>query len=70
MVRDMQGRLIAREAIPVSTAPYTWLGADATGMPLPTGSYQLSLESRNGEQVLSTKRHGTLCQGPGSAELF
>jgi flagellar basal-body rod modification protein FlgD len=54
VVRDMQGRLIAREAIPVSTAPYTWLGADATGMPLPTGSYQLSLESRNGEQVLST----------------
>jgi flagellar basal-body rod modification protein FlgD len=54
VVRDMQGRLIAREAIPVSSAAYTWLGADATGMPLPTGSYQLSLESRNGEQVLST----------------
>ena len=54
VVRDMQGRLIAREAIPTSTAPYTWLGADATGMPLPPGSYQLSLESRNGDQVLST----------------
>ena len=54
VVRDMQGNLIAREAIPVSAAPYSWLGADATGMPLPSGSYQLSLESRKGEQVLST----------------
>jgi flagellar basal-body rod modification protein FlgD len=54
VVRDMQGRLVSREAIPVSTAPYAWLGADATGSPLPPGSYQLSQESRNGEQVLST----------------
>jgi flagellar basal-body rod modification protein FlgD len=54
IVRDAQGRLVAREAIPVGTAPYSWLGADATGMPLPAGSYQLSLESRNGEEVIST----------------
>jgi flagellar basal-body rod modification protein FlgD len=54
VVRDMQGQLIAREAMPLGTAPYSWLGADATGMPLPAGSYQLSLESRNGENVLST----------------
>lgn len=54
VVRDMQGRLVAREAIPVSTAPYTWLGADATGSPLPPGTYRLSLESRTGEEVLST----------------
>jgi flagellar basal-body rod modification protein FlgD len=54
VVRDMQGQLVAREAIPVSTAPYTWLGADATGSPLPPGTYRLSLESRTGEEVLST----------------
>jgi flagellar basal-body rod modification protein FlgD len=54
VVRDLQGRLIAREAIPVSTAPYSWLGADATGTLLPSGTYQLSLESRNGEEVVST----------------
>ena len=54
VVRDMQGRLIAREAIPLGTAPYTWLGADATGSPLPPGTYQLSLESRSGQTVLST----------------
>lgn len=54
VVRDMQGRLIVRESIPASSAPYTWLGGDAAGSPLPPGSYQLSLESRNGDEVLST----------------
>lgn len=54
VVRDMQGQLVAREEIPVGTAPYQWLGADATGMPLPSGTYQLSLESLQGEEVLST----------------
>jgi flagellar basal-body rod modification protein FlgD len=54
VVRDMQGRLVSREAIPLSAAPYSWLGADATGSPLPPGTYQLSLESRKGEEVLST----------------
>ena len=54
VVRDMQGRLVAREAIPVSTAPYTWLGADAAGDRLPPGSYQLSLESRKDQEVIST----------------
>jgi flagellar basal-body rod modification protein FlgD len=51
VVRDMQGRLVSREAMPIGTAPYRWLGADATGMPLPPGSYQLALESRNWEEV-------------------
>jgi flagellar basal-body rod modification protein FlgD len=50
----MQGGLVAREAIPVSTQPYTWLGADASGNPLPQGLYKLSLESTNGDAVLAT----------------
>jgi flagellar basal-body rod modification protein FlgD len=54
VVRDMQGRLVSREAMPVSAAPYRWLGADATGSPLPAGSYQLSLESRTGDTVTAT----------------
>jgi flagellar basal-body rod modification protein FlgD len=54
VVRDMQGQLVAREEIPVGTAPYSWLGADATGMPLPEGTYQLDLESLNGDAVIAT----------------
>ncbi len=54
VVRDMQGQLVAREAMPARAAPYTWLGADATGTLLPAGRYQLSLESGDGEDVIST----------------
>jgi flagellar basal-body rod modification protein FlgD len=54
VVRDLQGQLVAREEIPLSTADYMWLGADATGTPLPQGSYQLSLESLSGEDILAT----------------
>lgn len=54
IVRDAKGALVAREEIPVGTAPYLWLGADATGMPLPPGLYSLSLESRAGDEVLAT----------------
>jgi flagellar basal-body rod modification protein FlgD len=71
VVRDMQGRLIAREAIPVSTAPYSWLGADATGTPLPPGTYQLSLESRIGEDVVSTtamEHYARVIEVKGTAE--
>jgi flagellar basal-body rod modification protein FlgD len=54
VVRDATGALVAREEIPPSTAPYLWLGADATGTPLPSGAYTLSLESLAGEEVLAT----------------
>lgn len=54
VVRDIQGGLVAREAIPVSSQPYMWLGADAAGNPLPQGLYTLTLESLNGEDVTNT----------------
>lgn len=54
VVRDSSGTLLAREDIPVSTEPYQWLGADAAGDPLPAGTYTLTLESWNGEELLTT----------------
>ncbi|MFN6925702.1 MAG: flagellar hook capping FlgD N-terminal domain-containing protein [Tabrizicola sp.] len=54
VVRDAQGQLVAREQIPVSAEPYLWLGADATGTPLPPGTYSLTLESLQGENVIFT----------------
>ncbi len=54
LIKDAQGNLVSREEVPVSAQPYTWLGADAAGMPLPPGLYSLSLESLNGEQVIFT----------------
>ena len=45
VVTDAQGRVVSREDIPVSAEPYEWFGADATGNPLPTGTYTLTQES-------------------------
>jgi flagellar basal-body rod modification protein FlgD len=54
-VRDAQGSLVSREEIPISAAPYQWLGADAAGNPLPHGVYSITLESLNGEEVMDSR---------------
>lgn len=54
VVKDAQGTLVSREEIPVSSAPYQWLGAGIDGNPLPAGTYSIALESLNGEQVIAT----------------
>lgn len=52
VVKDESGSVVSREDVPVSTEPYSWLGADAAGDPLPNGKYTLSLESwRDGEVI-------------------
>lgn len=52
VVKDESGSVVAREDVPVSTEPYSWLGADAAGDPLPNGKYTLTLESwRDGEVI-------------------
>ena len=55
IVRNAAGTVVSRETLPASSAPFQWLGADATGSTLPTGLYTLSLESLNGETVLSSR---------------
>lgn len=54
VIRDGTGSVVARETIPVSSAPYQWLGADAAGSPLAPGAYTLSLESQRDGAVLAT----------------
>lgn len=54
VVKDAQGNLVSRESLPLSSAPYQWLGADASGAPLPRGTYSLTLESQRGDQVIAT----------------
>jgi flagellar basal-body rod modification protein FlgD len=54
VVRDMQGKLVSREEVPVSAGSYSWLGAGADGNPLRPGYYALSLESRSGDTVIAT----------------
>lgn len=54
VVKDAQGRTVAREDIPVSAADYEWVGTSATGEPLPSGIYSLSLESYYDDSLITT----------------
>ncbi|MCZ8151862.1 MAG: flagellar hook assembly protein FlgD, partial [Rhodobacteraceae bacterium] len=54
VVRDPSGAVLARETLPLSAAPYQWLGGDAAGNPLPAGRYRLSVESSRGDDVIAT----------------
>lgn len=70
VVRDAQGKLVSREDLPASTAPYSWLGGDAAGDPLPDGRYSLSLESWKGDQLLGetpVEHYATIVEARGGA---
>ena len=54
-VWDAQGNLVSREDIPVNAEPYLWLGAGTDGMPLPNGTYTITLESMVGEEVIDAR---------------
>ncbi|WP_128514906.1 flagellar hook capping FlgD N-terminal domain-containing protein [Tabrizicola thermarum] len=54
-VRDSAGNLVSREEIPVSTAPYKWLGGGMDGSPLPIGTYTITLESMNGQTLIDSR---------------
>lgn len=54
VVRDPSGAVLARETLPLSGGPYSWLGADAAGHPLPSGRYRLSVESSRGDDLIAT----------------
>lgn len=52
VVKNAQDQVVAREDVSLEGGTYQWLGADATGNPLPNGIYSLSLENYKGEQLL------------------
>lgn len=54
VVKNADGDTVARETVPLTDQVYQWVGTDATGAPLPTGQYSLTLESTLKGEVLST----------------
>lgn len=54
VVRDREGAVVSREDVPAGGGNYSWLGAGATGEPLPRGIYSLSLESYVGDVLQKT----------------
>ena len=53
-VTDRTGAEVGRQQIPVSADPIDWAGTDATGAPLPNGTYKFTVISfdANGEVML------------------
>ncbi len=54
IVRNETGLEVTRTAIPVSSEPYQWQGADQTGATLPPGNYSFEVEARREGEVLKT----------------
>lgn len=54
VVTDSFGREVSRTPVPLGQETFLWAGSGTNGQPLPSGSYQLSLESLNQGQVTST----------------
>lgn len=51
---DARGNELSRERIGVGSGEIDWLGRDAQGNPLPTGTYQFRVESLKADEVIGT----------------
>lgn len=54
IVRDSQGSQVDRAAIDPAGGQFQWAGVDASGAPLPAGSYSFSVESSSDGSVMAT----------------
>ena len=55
VVRDDSGNVVMRQAAPAVSGALEWAGLDDTGAPLPAGTYAISLESYQGDELLGSK---------------
>ncbi|WP_170763445.1 flagellar hook capping FlgD N-terminal domain-containing protein [Ruegeria lacuscaerulensis] len=53
VIRGGDGTVIDRVAVPTTATEFTWAGTDSDGSPLPAGTYSATLESYDGEELLS-----------------
>lgn len=54
VVKDAQGKVVARDEIDPAGGEFQWIGTDVTGAALPEGVYSLSVESWRDEAVLGS----------------
>lgn len=54
VVKDAQGKVVARDEIDPAGGEFQWIGTDVTGAALPDGVYNLSVESWRDEAVLGS----------------
>ncbi len=54
VVRNAHGKEMQRLSVPAESGPLTWAGVDATGAPLPAGTYAISLDAYKDGNLLSS----------------
>ncbi|MBZ8117524.1 flagellar hook assembly protein FlgD [Roseovarius sp. LXJ103] len=54
VVRDARGGIVAQQDVPPGGGAFTWNGRAETGNTIPAGSYELSVDSFQGEELLGT----------------
>lgn len=59
VIKDSDGTEIDRVSVPVSETEFLWAGVDASGNPLPNGTYSATLESYLGDELLSARPAAT-----------
>ncbi len=55
VIRDNDGAVIDKVSVPPTEAGFVWAGTASDGTPLPAGTYSATLESYDGEELLSAQ---------------
>ncbi|WP_170546993.1 flagellar hook capping FlgD N-terminal domain-containing protein [Ruegeria arenilitoris] len=55
VIRDSNGTEVERISVPVTQTDFVWAGTASDGSPLPAGSYTATLESYEGDEILSAQ---------------
>ncbi|MES0828004.1 flagellar hook capping FlgD N-terminal domain-containing protein [Ruegeria sp. SCP11] len=55
IIRDSDGAVIDKVSVPPTEAGFVWAGTASDGTPLPAGTYSATLESYDGEELLSAQ---------------
>ncbi len=53
VIRDSDGTVIDRHSVPTTQTEFVWAGTGSDGSPLPAGTYSATLESYDGDELLS-----------------
>lgn len=65
VVKNSQGVEVARQNAPLQPGEFEWVGADDQGTPLPTGTYEIELESFSADELIgqsAVQVHGIIAE--------
>ncbi len=54
IVRDTRGGIVQQNEVPIGGGDFVWTGKDEYGVPLPAGTYSITVDSFQGQEMLGT----------------